>query len=156
PELGLGQGPCSLGTELPLVSPFANLDENPGPLRNGGSRSFQEVIEEQQLLLAARRLVVVMPLLAPMDLEPFFTRGDASVGLERTAGVQALIRPAGHDVGGNLDRLQRALLAGPVGVVQGMSAHIRGRVLGARRRILQVGTAANDEGGLRYAAVVCE
>src|SRR6185437_10089990 len=98
----------------------------------------------------------VMPLLAPMDLEPFLTRGDASVGLERTAGVQALIRPAGHDVGGNLDRLQRALLAGPVGVVQGMSAHVRGRVLGARRRILEVGTAANDEGGLWYAAVVCE
>ena len=138
------------------MSPFANLDQDLGPLPNSGSRGFEKVIEELQLLLAARRLVVVMPLLAAVNLEPFLAGGDALVGFERAAGVQALVGPAGHDVCGNLDRLQRALLAGPVGIVQRMCAHVRGRVLGARRRILQVGATANDERGLRYAAVIGE
>ena len=113
----------------------------------------QEVVEEGALALDVLRLVVVGPLLAAVDVEPLLLRRDAPEALQGAAGVQPLVRPAGHHEGRHADGLEVGGLARPEVVVPGVCGRLG-------LQVLDLGGAGppslpdvGPEGGLRDAAV---
>ncbi len=133
PILCSGHGPAGERPGVADKVPFADFQAHPRP---GGHRSllaFEEMIEE---LLEQRDVggrVVVRPFLAPVYQQPLVLRGDSAESLERAAGVQALISPAGDDKGRRPYLLELRALGLPEGIVKRVLEGLASQVLDAGR-----------------------
>ncbi len=124
-ELGPQQRPFRLIAPDSDVCAFAHFDADFWPAPDSVIGVLQEVVEELTLLFDAFGMVVVRPFLLPMHLKPLPRRGHALVGLQRAAGVQAMVGPGGNDEGGRFNCRKIDFLALPVSVVQRMLLHVR-------------------------------
>ena len=114
------------------------------------------MIEEGQLLRPVLRPVIMRPLLVAVHFQPFLAGAHPAPRFQRAARMQALVGPAGHDIGRGLDRGQVHFLAFPIGIVKRVRLDVGVRVLGAAQREAEIVGPARHEAGFPDSAVIGE